>query len=69
MRLLDYGANTPIRPADFGSPGGMITVVPDGFQDDFDALAKAAVIIIKFRPEIASTVRSRSRQGRAELDG
>ena len=51
MRLLNYGANTPIRPADFASPGGMITVVPDGFQDDFNALAKAAVIIIKFAPD------------------
>jgi ubiquinol-cytochrome c reductase iron-sulfur subunit len=50
LRLLTYGANTPVRPADFSSPGGMITVVPDGFQDDFDALAKAAVIIIKFAP-------------------
>jgi ubiquinol-cytochrome c reductase iron-sulfur subunit len=50
LRLLNYGANTPIRPADFSSPGGMITVVPDGYQDDFDALAKAAVIIIKFAP-------------------
>ncbi len=50
MRLLNYGASTPIRPGDFSSPGGMITVVPDGFQDDFNALAKAAVIIIKFTP-------------------
>ncbi len=50
MRLLNYGANTPLRPADFSSPGGMITVVPDGYQDDFNALAKAAVIIIKFAP-------------------
>ncbi len=30
----------------------MITVVPDGFQDDFNALAKAAVIIIKFPPDV-----------------
>ncbi len=51
MRLLTFGANTPIRPGDFSSPGGMITVVPDGFQDNFDALAKAAVIIIKFAPD------------------
>jgi ubiquinol-cytochrome c reductase iron-sulfur subunit len=49
-RLLIYGSNTPITPADFSAPGGMITIVPDGFQDDQDALAKAAVIIIKFRP-------------------
>ena len=50
VRLLTYGANKPIRPGDFSSPGGMITVVPDGFQDNFDALAKAAAIIIKFAP-------------------
>jgi len=50
MRLLDYGSNRPIRPADFSSPGGMITVVPDGFQDDYNALAKATCIIIKFGP-------------------
>ncbi|HXS66754.1 MAG TPA: Rieske 2Fe-2S domain-containing protein [Streptosporangiaceae bacterium] len=51
MRLLTYGANKPIRPGDFSSPGGMITVVPDGFEDDFNALAKAAAIIIKFAPD------------------
>jgi ubiquinol-cytochrome c reductase iron-sulfur subunit len=50
MRLLNFGANTPIRPGDFSSAGGMITVVPDGFQNNFDALAKAACIIIKFAP-------------------
>jgi ubiquinol-cytochrome c reductase iron-sulfur subunit len=50
MRLLAYGANTPITPAEFSSPGGMITVVPEGYQDDFNALAKAACIIIKLAP-------------------
>jgi ubiquinol-cytochrome c reductase iron-sulfur subunit len=50
LRLLNYGANTPIRPGDFSSPGGMITVIPAGYQDDFNALAKAACIIIKFAP-------------------
>jgi len=49
-RLLVYGTNTPITPAEFSAPGGMIMIVPDGYQDDLDALAKAAVIIIKFRP-------------------
>jgi ubiquinol-cytochrome c reductase iron-sulfur subunit len=49
-RLLVYGTNQPITPAEFSTPGGMITIVPDGYQDDLDALAKAAVIIIKFRP-------------------
>jgi ubiquinol-cytochrome c reductase iron-sulfur subunit len=51
MRLLNYGVNTPIRPGDFSSPGGMITVVPEGYQDNFNALAKAACIIIKFAPD------------------
>jgi ubiquinol-cytochrome c reductase iron-sulfur subunit len=49
-RLLVYGTNAPITPAEFSAPGGMITIVPDGYQDDLDALAKAAVILIKFRP-------------------
>ena len=51
MRLLNYGSNRPIRPADFSSAGGMITVVPDGFEEDFNALAKATCIIIKFGPD------------------
>jgi quinol---cytochrome c reductase iron-sulfur subunit len=50
MRLLVYGPNTPLRPADFATPGQMITVVPDGFQYNLDALAKATTIIIKFAP-------------------
>jgi ubiquinol-cytochrome c reductase iron-sulfur subunit len=49
-RLLVYGTNQPITPADFSAPGGMITIVPDGYQDNQDELAKAAVILIKFRP-------------------
>jgi len=50
LRLVIYGSNRPLRPEDFGTPGGMITVIPEGYEDNFDALAKAATIIIKFRP-------------------
>jgi ubiquinol-cytochrome c reductase iron-sulfur subunit len=50
MRLLVYGPNTPLRPADFAIPGQMITVVPDGYQYNLDALAKATTIILKFAP-------------------
>ncbi|HEY1918394.1 MAG TPA: Rieske 2Fe-2S domain-containing protein [Streptosporangiaceae bacterium] len=50
MRLLVYGANTPLRPEDFATPGSLITVVPDGYQDNDDELAKAASILIKFNP-------------------
>jgi len=50
MRLLVYGPNTPLRAADFAIPGQMITVVPDGYQDNLDVLAKATTIILKFAP-------------------
>ena len=49
-RLLVDGTNQPLTPAEFSAPGSMITIVPDGYQDDPDALTKAAVILIKFRP-------------------
>jgi ubiquinol-cytochrome c reductase iron-sulfur subunit len=49
-RLLVFGPNTPLRAADFAIPGQMITVVPDGYQDNQDALAKATTIILKFAP-------------------
>ena len=50
MRLLVYGTGSPISPAEFNSPGGIISVGPEGYLDDDDAMAKAAVTLIKFRP-------------------
>jgi ubiquinol-cytochrome c reductase iron-sulfur subunit len=50
MRLLVYGTNRPLTPAEFSSPGGMITVIPEGYQDNDVELAKAATIIIKLAP-------------------
>jgi ubiquinol-cytochrome c reductase iron-sulfur subunit len=52
LRLVTYGANTPISPAQFSSAGGMVTVIPEGYQDDPDALAAATAIIIKFQPGV-----------------
>jgi ubiquinol-cytochrome c reductase iron-sulfur subunit len=49
-RLVVYGTNRPLRPADFAPAGSMITVIPEGYQDDAEALAKAGTIIIKFAP-------------------
>jgi ubiquinol-cytochrome c reductase iron-sulfur subunit len=49
-RLVVYGTGRPITPAEFSSPGSIISVAPEGFQNDDDAMAKAAVIIIKFFP-------------------
>jgi ubiquinol-cytochrome c reductase iron-sulfur subunit len=50
MRLTVYGTNRPITPADFDSNGGMITVIPEGYQDNDEVLAKATAIIIKLEP-------------------
>jgi ubiquinol-cytochrome c reductase iron-sulfur subunit len=50
LRLLVYGTGRPITPAEFSSPGSIISVGPEGFLDDDDAMAKAAVTLIKFRP-------------------
>jgi ubiquinol-cytochrome c reductase iron-sulfur subunit len=49
-RAVTLGGNRPLRSADFTTPGSMITVIPEGYQDDADALAKAGVILIKFAP-------------------
>jgi len=49
-RMVVYGPNTPLRAADFSIPGQMITVIPEGFAENQDVLAKAATIIIKFAP-------------------
>jgi ubiquinol-cytochrome c reductase iron-sulfur subunit len=50
-RLVTDVTNRPIMASEFSSPGGMVTVIPEGYASDDDALAKAATIIIKFRPE------------------
>jgi ubiquinol-cytochrome c reductase iron-sulfur subunit len=50
LRAVTLGGNRPLTPADFDTPGTMITVIPEGYQDDEDALAKAGVILIKFGP-------------------
>lgn len=50
LRLVISDTGRPIKPAEFDSPGGMITVIPEGYQDNDDALVKATVIIIKFEP-------------------
>jgi ubiquinol-cytochrome c reductase iron-sulfur subunit len=50
-RLVVEGTGAPIRAADFNSPGGILSVVPEGYEHDLNALAKATLILIKFRPE------------------
>jgi len=48
LRAVTLGGNRPLRPSDITTPGSMITVIPEGYADDQDALAKAGVILIKF---------------------
>ena len=50
LRAVTLGGLRPLRPSDLTTPGSMITVIPEGYQDDQDALAKAGVILIKFAP-------------------
>jgi ubiquinol-cytochrome c reductase iron-sulfur subunit len=48
LRAVTLGGLRPLTLADLSLPGSMITVIPEGYQDDQDALAKAGVILIKF---------------------
>jgi ubiquinol-cytochrome c reductase iron-sulfur subunit len=50
LRAVTLGGLRPLTPADISTPGSLITVIPEGYQDDPDALAKAGVILIKFEP-------------------
>jgi ubiquinol-cytochrome c reductase iron-sulfur subunit len=49
-RLVVYSTNRPLTPAEFSTPGASLSVIPDGYGDDDDALAKAVTTLIKFRP-------------------
>jgi ubiquinol-cytochrome c reductase iron-sulfur subunit len=49
-RLVAFGTNRPLTPAEFNSPGSSLSVIPEGYEDNDDALAKAATTLIKFRP-------------------
>jgi ubiquinol-cytochrome c reductase iron-sulfur subunit len=50
LRAVTLGGLRPLTLADITTAGSMITVIPEGYQDDQDALAKAGVILIKFEP-------------------
>jgi ubiquinol-cytochrome c reductase iron-sulfur subunit len=51
-RVVVYGTNRPLTPAEFSTPGESISVIPEGYADNDDALAKAATTLIKFGPGI-----------------
>jgi ubiquinol-cytochrome c reductase iron-sulfur subunit len=49
-RIVVFGTNRPLTLADFSTPGASLSVIPEGYADNDDALAKAATTLIKFRP-------------------
>jgi len=59
VRLVVDGTNRPLRVSDFATPGGMITVLPEGIEETEEALnqiAKAVTILInvpadEFKPK------------------
>jgi ubiquinol-cytochrome c reductase iron-sulfur subunit len=58
IRLVAFGTNRPLTPAEFSTPGSSLSVIPEGYADNDDALAKAATTLIKFRPgELQSPTR------------
>ncbi|MCW2947695.1 MAG: (2Fe-2S)-binding protein [Actinoallomurus sp.] len=50
-RLVVDGTGQPLKASDFNSPGGIITVVPEGAQNNLDDIAKAAVLLINLPPD------------------
>jgi ubiquinol-cytochrome c reductase iron-sulfur subunit len=45
-RLVVDGTGVPLKAADFNSPGGLITVLPEGAEDKLDEIATSAVILV-----------------------
>ena len=50
-RMVQVVTGEPVLSADFATPGGILTVAPEGTLEDQEALAKATVLLIKLRPE------------------
>lgn len=62
VRLLVDGTNRPLKASDFDSPGGMITVVPEGLEetpDPLNELAKAATIVLNIPVDQFKPVKGR----------
>ncbi|MFB9836368.1 cytochrome bc1 complex Rieske iron-sulfur subunit [Actinoallomurus acaciae] len=45
-RLVVDGTGQPLKAADFDSPGGIITVVPQGAEDNLDEIATSTVLLL-----------------------
>lgn len=61
-RLIVDGTETALKAADFNSPGGIITVVPEGVEKTdvpLNEIAKAAVLLINIPPDRLKPVKGR----------
>jgi ubiquinol-cytochrome c reductase iron-sulfur subunit len=45
-RLVVDGTGLPLKATDFNSPGGIITVVPEGAENNLDEIATGAVLLL-----------------------
>ncbi|MGH3377700.1 MAG: cytochrome bc1 complex Rieske iron-sulfur subunit [Actinoallomurus sp.] len=45
-RLVVEGTGRPLKPTDFNSPGGIITVIPQGAEDNLNELATSSVLLL-----------------------
>jgi ubiquinol-cytochrome c reductase iron-sulfur subunit len=45
-RLVVDGTGQPLKAADFNSPGGIITVVPEGAENNLDEIATSTVLLL-----------------------
>jgi ubiquinol-cytochrome c reductase iron-sulfur subunit len=61
-RLVVDGTETPLKASDFNSPGGIITVVPEGVEktkEPLNDIAKSAVLLINIPPDQFKPVKGR----------
>ncbi|MCP2338486.1 cytochrome bc1 complex Rieske iron-sulfur subunit [Actinomadura rupiterrae] len=62
VRLVVDGTNAPLKVSDFNSPGGMITVLPEGIEESArpaNEIAKAVTILINVPAEQFKPVKGR----------
>jgi ubiquinol-cytochrome c reductase iron-sulfur subunit len=58
-RLVVDGTGLPLKASDFNSPGGIITVVPQGSEDDLDEIAKGAVLLLNLPEDLIKVKKGR----------
>ncbi len=60
VRIVVDGTQAPLKASDFNTPGGIITVLPEGIEELPDALtqiAKASTILINIEPDLIKPIK------------